>query len=269
MTTTTLERKDMGVVTLKDADDGTVESVIAKLNVVDAHGDMTRPGFFGTEGVPMAIVESHDWGQVQIGKGVAREEGEEVVFRGKINLAVQAGAELRDKLKFDLENPPPLIQWSYGFALFGDGFKMPGEADNAGWRRELVARPDGSPGAEFAEVSPVMKGAGGKRTRTMAVKTADDSVPFAEQLSAAVVAVEAVKERAIEIAQLRATEGKEIGAESKERIGEIADELDVLRKALTDLTADPDRDPGETEQAAHAGYARYQALRRRAAGLRM
>lgn len=135
---------------------GEVESKIATFGVEDSDGDVTLRGFFGEQHV--AIVESHDWGQVQIGKGIVTETDEGATFKGKLNLDDPDGLRTYRKLKFDAENPPALIEWSYGY-LVHDGGSKRGEHEGRDVRF-LQPLPDGGPGGDVAEVSPVLRGAG-------------------------------------------------------------------------------------------------------------
>ncbi len=158
-----LQIKDVGA-------EGEVEAVVATLHVVDKDGDLTLPGFFGTQ--PTKIVSGHDWSQILLGKGtVTDEDGETAIFRGRLNLDDPAAAQLHTKLRFDMDHPPPLIEWSYGFKILPGGSRPAGDQDPDGARQILQPRPDGTPGAKVWEVSPVLVGAG-EGTRTVAVKTA-------------------------------------------------------------------------------------------------
>lgn len=151
----------------KAAPDGSVEAVIATLNVKDHDGDVTLPGFFGSDH-PTVIVGSHDWSQIMLGKGRIREDGEQAVFSGKFNLDDPEAKALHSKLMYDLANPPAAIEWSYGFEVLPGGRKA---GQHAGEQVSFLGPlDDGSPGAKVWEVSPVMAGAG-IGTGTLAAKT--------------------------------------------------------------------------------------------------
>ena len=257
-----LSRKRFGIKSLGDT--GEVSAEIATLNVKDKDDDVTLPGFFGEQDVK--IVLSHQWGPVMLGKGKISEQGAKAVLDGKMNLD-EADAEARavhSRLKFDLDNPPPLIEWSYGFELktggreqfiddekFGDGY----------WLQPV----DGKPGAKVFEASPVLVGAG-EGTGTTAVKSAgqtlsildalselgDDEAKqllelhnlldlkqedqkFIDQLDRTLAAVRAVAKRADEI-----TDERPLGRDSAERTREIADALNEAEKKLRGVTADAD-----------------------------
>jgi len=135
---------------------GEIEALFATFGVKDSDGDVTLPGFFGEQHV--AIVESHDWGQVQIGKGLISETEDGATFKGRLNLDDPDGEKMFRKLKFDVENPPALIEWSYGY-MVNEGGSKAGDHDGDAVRF-LQPLTDGTPGADVAEVSPVLRGAG-------------------------------------------------------------------------------------------------------------
>lgn len=255
-----LSHKRFGIKSMGDT--GEISADIATLNVKDKDDDVTLPGFFGKQDVK--IVLSHQWGSVMLGKGQISEQGDKAVLDGKMNLD-EADAEARavhSRLKFDLDNPPPLIEWSYAFDLkkgareqftddekFGDGF----------WLQPV----DGKPGAKVLEASPVLVGAG-EGTGTTAVKSAgqtlsildalaelgDDEAKqllelhnlldlkqedqkFIDQLDRTLAAVLAVQKRAEEI-----TEERPLGRDSAERTREIAEALLEAEQKLRGVTVD-------------------------------
>lgn len=89
---------------------------VARLNAIDRDGDVTRPGAFGNHQV-VPIVIGHRWDMIPVGKARLTEEGDEVLARGTLNLAMGAGRALYESLKFDLATPPSKAQFSYGFSL--------------------------------------------------------------------------------------------------------------------------------------------------------
>jgi hypothetical protein len=148
---------------------GTVRAVVATLGRVDADGDLTVPGFFGRQDVRM--VPTHDWSHVPLGKGVLFEDGDQAVVDLRMNLAVPAARAWWEALAFDLANPPPLQQWSYGYTVKGGG-SFEGKASGRPLRF-LTPLADGSPGVVVHEVGPVMLGAG-VDTATVAVGDSGD-----------------------------------------------------------------------------------------------
>lgn len=138
---------------------GEGQAVIATLGVVDRDGDLTEPGAFGEQTVPMVF--AHDWvSRPPIGKATIREEGNEAVARFRLNLKTEGGREVYEALRFDLEHGPAKQAWSYGFSIPEGGAKD-GVFENQPVRflKKL----------KLHEISPVLLGAG-VDTRTVAMK---------------------------------------------------------------------------------------------------
>lgn len=191
--------------------EGQVEAVVATLDIIDKDDDVTEPGFFGTQTTSM--VGSHNWSDLMLGKGtVSDEEGKEAVFQGQMNLADPDAAKLHTKLRFDVESPPPLIEWSYGFTILDGGSKT-GERDGR-TVRVLQPKEDGSPGVKVHEVSPVIVGAG-EGTRTVTVKE-DKTFPdlptdlkLSDHVAWAHAALDSLADRIEALAALRQEDGRE------------------------------------------------------------
>ncbi len=240
---------------------GEVSAEIATLNVKDKDGDVTLPGYFGEQDIK--IVTAHQWGQVMLGKGKLTEQGNKAVIDGKLNLD-EADAEARaihSRLKFDLDNPPPLIEWSYGFETLDGGSKAFVDHDEFGNGQFLQPLEDGSPGSQVFEASPVLIGAG-EGTRTTSVKSFGQTVSildalaelgddeakqllemhnlldlkqedqkFIDQLDSTLSAIRAVEKRAEEISTHRP-----LGRDSAERVSEIAKALIMAEQKLVGIS---------------------------------
>jgi len=150
---------------------GDVAAVIATMNVKDKDGDVTLPGFFGEASHP-SIVTSHNWEDIMLGKGALTEDGDKAVFEGKFNMDDPDAVKLHSKLKFDMDNPPAQIEWSYNLRL-AKGARVPFTADEKFGDGQWLGPVDGKPGVKVNEVSPVLIGAG-EATGTVAVKSAAD-----------------------------------------------------------------------------------------------
>ena len=259
---------------------GEVAALIATYGVVDKDGDVTERGFFGTQDVK--IVSSHSWSDVLLGKGVLSDSDDGAVLEGKLNLDDPDGRNLHSKLMFDMENPPPLIEWSYGFKVLEGGSREPGKSgDPSGARRILQARPSGEPGAKVYEASPVLVGAG-EGTGTLAVKSGEtvsilealaekgdadaaellrlhaaldaesEGKRFVEHVDRVAVAIQKMLDRADEIAALR-KDGR-VGAESLDRLTDVLDQIKQADERLSALLVS-----GATDEAAAVlrEYRRY------------
>jgi hypothetical protein len=143
--------------TIKKLDDqGRGVAVIATLNTIDKDMDVTRPGAFGNDQVA-PMVPAHNWEHVPIGKGRIFESGNEVLYDFQMNMKIDQARAWYEALKFDMENPPPKQEWSYGYSAR----RVPGQHD--GREVEFLNA------IRVHEVSPVIVGAG-TNTRTLAVK---------------------------------------------------------------------------------------------------
>ncbi len=246
---------------------GEVEAVIATLNVKDHDTDVTLPGFFGTQHV--SIVTAHDWHDIMLGKGLIEEEGDKAVFKGQFNMSEDdpQARQLFSRLVFDMENPPPKIEWSYSLFIkeggrvaftddekFGDGF----------WLGPV----DGESGVVVDEVSPVLLGAGvdtgtvgvkAKKGETISILETlaelgdeeakemlvhhqelahkDDTQRFIDQLEQALASLKKVGTRAEEIREKRP-----LGVESREKLSHISAEMKDLGERVAVLTVVTDDD---------------------------
>ena len=141
----------------KQVDDaGVASAVIATLNVIDHDGDVTLPGAFGTQHVP--VVPTHDWESVPLGKAVLRESSNEAIADIKFNLNSPTAREWHSALKFDMEHGTPLQQWSYSYDVLKES-KGEFEGRQVRFLKDLKVH----------EVGPLILGAG-INTRTLAVK---------------------------------------------------------------------------------------------------
>lgn len=152
-----LEIKTPRGVRVKQVDDqGRATVVFATMNVVDNDGDVALPGAFGQQSV--RVVPSHNWGHVPLGKGTTREEGNEALADLVLNMDIPSARDWHAALKFDMENGPPIQEWSYGYAIEDSGFGQH-EGQDVRFLRKVKVH----------EISPVLLGAG-IDTRTVDVK---------------------------------------------------------------------------------------------------
>lgn len=216
--------------TLKKLDKGELTVVFATMGVVDKDGDVALPGFYGSQDIVMVPV--HDWSHVPIGKGVTREEGNLAIADIKINLEIQAAKDWLSAIKFDLQNGKPLQEYSYGFKVLEGGAER-GDRDGK-QVRYLKPREDGLPGCKIWEVSPVLVGAG-ENTRTLSAKAAGKK--FCDEVQEALDASDNLVDRAKSLADLRASEGREMSAANKERLASLADSFQKVAQGLVALIA--------------------------------
>lgn len=139
-------------------DAGEFAAVIATLGVVDKDDDIIEPGAIGEQSV--RVFASHSSHAIPIGKATLREDGDQLIAEGKINLDTVAGRDWHAALKFDLEHPPALQEWSFGFSA------LDSDSDTVDGRRVRRLKR-----VKVFEISPVFIGAG-VGTRTISVKAA-------------------------------------------------------------------------------------------------
>ncbi len=219
------------------ATEGMVVARIATFNVKDLDGDVTLPGAFGTQEIPM--VYGHDWMSVPIGKGRIYEEGNEALFDGQFNLQIDAGRDAFESVKF-MGN---LQEWSYGYEV-----KDSDRTNEGRILKKLIVK----------EASPVLVGAG-IDTGTLLVKSRDNTMnlievlanngdeaaklylvaieaeadkdegmKFAEEVERAVVTLERLASRAEEIKTLREKNGGTLGSESVDGLTKVTDRIATL-----------------------------------------
>jgi hypothetical protein len=225
----TVERKSFRPL-VKAADKGIATVVIATLNVVDSDGDVTLPGFFGEQ--TAQAIGAHNWGSVPIGKSRVFEQGNEALAELRFNLATMGGKDWYEAIKFDFDNQPTRQQYSYGFSIRPGGARS-GEFEGHEVRF-LGPLPDGTPGADVHEVSPVLLGAG-VDTRTVGVK--GRGLTFADEIKHAGETVEELRVRTAAFAELRAKEGRSLSQERRTEIAGLAAGLAELARLGTGLEA--------------------------------
>jgi len=136
-------------------DQGEGSLVFATLNKPDKSNDVLLPGAIGEQIVPM--IASHSWDTVPIGKARLYESGNEARADFALNLQTKLGRNWYSSIRFDLDNPPALQQYSYAFDADTDFGEMEGQ------RVRFLRR------VKVHEVSPVLLGAG-INTRTLSLK---------------------------------------------------------------------------------------------------
>lgn len=249
---TKIEHKNILAELLDAADEsGSFEAIIATFGVADSDGDVIEKGAFGDATV--AILPAHDNGSVPLGKAKIEERDDHAVAVGRFNLDVAAARDWHKAIKFDLENPPAIQEWSWGF--------FPAEwhvGEHNGEQVRFLSEVD------TMEVSPVLRGAS-VGTRTLSAKerrerqeedqdgadsTVDDGtqtdvddsgsdddtkVKLVDQIRLAREMAEAAASRVGELAESRANQGKHVGDEAMKEFLQLGSEVEGLAHVCEEI----------------------------------
>lgn len=154
-----MKTKTLGSVQIKDESQGTVSAVFSTLGVVDSDGDVTVKGAF-TDGAHVVIsAYGHkSWdGELPVGKGTIREDGDTAVLDGEFFLNTTHGRDAFETVKALSESG--LQEWSYSLEeVESERGKVDGKSVN------IISK------VTVKEVSPVLRGAG-VDTRTLVAKS--------------------------------------------------------------------------------------------------
>jgi hypothetical protein len=168
---------------LKESGEGSL--VFATLNVPDKDGDILLPGAIGVQVVP--ILGAHDWTETPIGKATIYETRTEARADFVLNLKTKPGKNWFSAIRFDLDRPPALMQYSYAFKPNVFDF---GEFE--GQRVRFLRK------VTVIEISPLILGAG-VGTRTLALKGATAAIEKTFDLARVLRSVE--RAQAFELGQ--------------------------------------------------------------------
>lgn len=147
---------------IKDADKGLIEATFSTFGVKDHDEDVTLPGAF-EDGAKVAISAygHRSWmGEMPVGRGKIRVEGDRAILEGKFFMSTERGRETFETVK----QMGDLQEWSYGFDVLETG-EITQDLREKGVRRVLKR-------LKVFEVSPVLRGAG-IGTGTLVAKSAD------------------------------------------------------------------------------------------------
>ena len=240
--TTAIQRKSFTGIELKKDKPGSFTAKIATLNVIDHDGDVTLPGAFpkGKQILISSYMHASWRGALPVGKGVIREEGNDVFVDGEFNLNTDIGKEHYETVKF----APELQEWSYGFIVVETAEDTEWNKNPKVWRVLKAVDP--------FEASPVLRGAG-IDTRTLSIKTEKDGLPYNNEAETVLAAVNDFIVRTKSLADLRKKDNRELSAANRER-------LTSLQKSLADLSGEIVSLLKPTEPPADGKYVLMEAL---------
>jgi len=209
-----------------DDEKGTFSAVFATMNVVDKDGDLTLPGAFGQQDVPIGAYGHGSWsGELPVGKGSIHEEGDLAIVEGRFFLETTLGKDTYLAIKGMAE----LQEWSY--ALPEIDYEM---REENGVRIRVLKR------IKVGEVSPVLLGAG-ENTRTLAIKSEKpkEGLKLLDHLEKVKEEVDAVVKRLQEIKEMREPQGRNISKDALGQMDILADVLSLVVKELKHLQQSP------------------------------
>lgn len=179
--------KQFSGLTIKDADKGEIEAIVATLGVVDKDGDIIRRGALSKRAAVTLSSWGHDaiYGVRPAGKGTLVEKGNTLTFSGRVFLSTTSGRETFEVLKEMGDDQ----EWSFGFRVTGWEAPTEDEKKAGAWR--IITK------MEAFEVSPVLIGAG-INTQTTSTKAADPEVDAELAAIAKTVTQEVLERRAAE-----------------------------------------------------------------------
>lgn len=228
-------RKAMNAKTFKlknlkvDEKDGSFTAVFATLNVVDKDGDLTLPGAFGDQEVPIGAYGHGSWqGALPVGKGRVFEKEEEALVEGRFFLDTTLGSDTYKTIK----EMGDLQEWSYALPEIDFEFR-----EEDGRRIRVLKR------ITVGEVSPVLLAAG-EGTRTLNIKQQKGGLRLLEHLELVNTDVEEVLQRLREVKDLREAKGRKISETTVERMNVLADILAETVKELKRMQEEKLDDPG-------------------------
>jgi len=219
-----IKYKSFTGIELKADKPGSFTARIATLGVIDKDGDVTLPGAFpqGKE-ILISAYDHTSWsGGLPIGKGFIRENGNDVLVDGELNLNSATGKEHYETIKF----APHLQEWSYGFKILEIDEESAWK-DNPNVFRVLKR-------LDVFEASPVLRGAG-VETATLAIKSDDKGATYSDQTEAVLAAAHEWLARTKSLADLRRKDGRVLSAANRERLGKCHESLTSVVADLKDL----------------------------------
>lgn len=238
------ETKALAGVEIKDAEQGTVQAVFAKFDVIDLDGDVTLKGAFDDQAPVRISAYGHKtWdGDLPVGRGRIVVAGDEAILDGRFFLGSTAGRDTFETVK-EMDD---LQEWSYGFDIVDSEFGT-FEGRKVRFLKKLKVH----------EVSPVLFGAG-VGTRTLAVKHDE---PFSEQADRVLGDATSLLDRAKTFGSqaAEAKEGRVLSAANRERLQTLADSLGTTVSEIRQLLADTD--PQKDRHAVERELLRFEQLR--------
>ncbi len=239
------EHKGRGRLQFKqgEGEEGQVSAVVATLQVVDRHGDVTLPGAFGKKDAAQEVLMSPwnhasmgsyfgDPGREPVGDGIIFEDGDQAIFEGQFYIDLDTGRAAYELAKKLASRKRPQ-EWSYGY--FPEEFTY---GDKDGQFVRYLHKVDAF------EVSPVIVGAG-VDTQTLDVKGLLEGHGYDGVIRLARQSAERMKA----FAEWSRKEGRELSSSNRSALTSYADQLEEVAEGIRDLVSRSE-DPEEDQKTA-------------------
>lgn len=245
--------------------EGIVEAIVSVFSNIDAAQERVLPGFFRTSlerKLPKGVW-MHDW-TLPVAKTLEAREllpGDPALpvdlaqlgglyVKAQFNLKTQRGREAFEDLVFGTVD-----EFSIGYRVTKDAY------DSNSGVRDLVE-------GDLFEWSPVLVGCNSATALISAKEAPHAGLPFADHASTVRDAVTGLIQRAREIADLRAKDGRRMGPESREHLSALKGALEEGAADVAAMLAEPNAPVEKTADSDVSGVlAQYVALEARLSGV--
>ncbi len=233
-----------GQIVLKDdGDAGDFRILFSTFDAVDLDRDIVLASAIPNE-MKLPLLQAHQWGELAIGGGAVINDGKTAVLEGGFITESSVGADAHATAKA-LHKRGIRQEASWGFKITAERAPDSAEAEKGAERVIVETQP--------FEVSTVLRGAG-VGTQLLDVKSVGGD-RFKDHVEQALAACETVLQRAENIAELRAKDGRTLsGREALDGLQKrMHDTADTLAQLLADPEAPRTADPIQQ-------LARFQAI---------
>lgn len=240
-------------ITAPDADAGRIEAIVSVFDVVDSYGTRIKPGAF-TRSLERRLPVGcwgHDWTQPVAKTTEARElkPGDPklpenirafggLYIAAEFNLETQRGRDAYSDVKNGL-----MSEFSIGFSV-----------DSGVWTRDADAEIYDITGVNLMEWSPVVAGSN-PATELISVRDAAPAATLEQHAETVLTTARALCDRIRDVADLRATDGRDLNPVNIERLTDNATALEALaaemRAMVPPPTPTPEPDTGRAMRLAH------------------
>ena len=230
----------------KDPAKGEFSAIFSTFDVVDLTGDIILASAV-EQGVQLPVLWAHDHFSPPVAVGVTRHAENKALIDGHFILDSQAGRDAHAAAVAMQKTQ----EMSWAFKVLEVEF-----VERDGKQLRIIKK------TQPFEVSFVLRGAAGPgRTGIVAIK--DHGLTFSAEAEAALDAVHAIAARAASLAEMRATDGRGLGAAAVAHLGDLQVALkDAEAKVAALTTAEPRAGWRDDVRQLHTRFLRAEAALR-------